>query len=258
MALPGRDDFGEPPEEVPAGEACAYDSREADRGFGPRLTRKEQIIEVAIFLSLIVPTMILAYFVTTRDAAGFTVLAVATILRDLSLLALILFFLWRNGEWVQQIGWTSRHLWTDLGLGILLFPPVVIVISLLDRWLQQLGFSGPQVGALDAMLPRTPGQFALAVALVIVVALTEEFIFRGYLIRRLGASTRSLAVAVVLSAAIFALGHGYQGSAGVITIGVVGLILALIYVWRGSLLAPVVIHLLQDFTALVIVPSLHR
>lgn len=253
MALPERDDFPEPPPDT-----CAYDSREADRGFGPRLTRKEQAIEVGIFLSLIVPTMILSYFVTSRDEAGFTVLAVATILRDLALLALVLFFLWRNGEWVQQIGWTSRHVWTELGLGLILFPPLVVLIGLLDAGLRALGFSGPPAGALDSMLPRAPWQFVLAVGLVIIVAITEEFLFRGYLIRRLGSATRSAGWAVVLSAVIFALGHGYQGGAGVITIGVVGLIFALIYLWRGSLFAPVVMHLLQDFTALIVAPWLMR
>ena len=61
---------------------------------------------------------------------------------------------------------------------------------------------------------------------------------------------------MVLSAVVFALGHGYQGSAGAITVGAMGLAFALVYVWRRSLVAPVVMHFLQNFTVLVLLPAL--
>jgi membrane protease YdiL (CAAX protease family) len=60
----------------------------------------------------------------------------------------------------------------------------------------------------------------------------------------------------VLSAAIFALGHGYEGSAGVVTVGVMGLAFALVYLWRQSLVAPMVMHFLQDFIGIVLLPML--
>jgi len=88
------------------------------------------------------------------------------------------------------------------------------------------------------------------------VALTEETIFRGYLILRLRAVRRSSVLAVVLSAAIFSLGHGYEGTAGVMTVGVMGAIFAIIYLWRKSLVAPIVMHFLQDFVGIVLVPIL--
>jgi len=237
--------------------SAACDVNEADRGFGKCLTRKEQAIEVSVFLLLIVPTIILSYFITEQADGGgesFTVLATATIIRDLALVGLILFFLWRNGEDTARIGWTSRHIWTDVGLGLVLFLPVLYAASLLGALLQQLGLSGPSEEAVQALLPRTPAQFALAIALVIVVAISEEFIFRGYLIRRLNSATGSIVAAILLASVIFAFGHGYQGTAGVITVGFIGLIYALVFVWRGSLLAPVVMHLLQNFIGIVAIP----
>ncbi len=57
------------------------------------------------------------------------------------------------------------------------------------------------------------------------------------------------------SSVIFSLGHGYEGAAGVITVFYMGLIFALIYLWRGSLVAPVIMHFLQDFTG-ILIPSL--
>jgi membrane protease YdiL (CAAX protease family) len=62
--------------------------------------------------------------------------------------------------------------------------------------------------------------------------------------------------AALLSAFIFSLGHGYEGSSGVVTVGAMGFVFALVYLWRGSLVAPMVMHFLQDFIGIVLVPLL--
>jgi membrane protease YdiL (CAAX protease family) len=86
--------------------------------------------------------------------------------------------------------------------------------------------------------------------------MAEETIFRGYLILRFGAITASRTVAVLVSAVVFSLGHGYEGTAGLITVGALGLVFALVYVWRKSLVAPVVMHFLQDFIGIILLPLL--
>ena len=108
------------------------------------------------------------------------------------------------------------------------------------------------------MAARGLVEFSLAAILVVVVALAEETIFRGYLILRLRALTASPTAAALLSATIFSLGHGYEGSAGVVTVGVMGVIFALIYIWRQSLVAPIVMHFLQDFISIVLLPLLGK
>jgi uncharacterized protein len=85
---------------------------------------------------------------------------------------------------------------------------------------------------------------------------SEEIIFRGYLLLRFSHLLRGLGGAAVLSAAIFSIGHGYEGAAGVVTVGVTGLMFALVYLWRRSLVAPIVMHFLLDFLAIVLVPLL--
>lgn len=67
------------------------------------------------------------------------------------------------------------------------------------------------------------------------MAIAEETIFRGCFILRLSALTGSPPAAVVLSSLIFAIGHGYEGTVGVVTVAYMGLIFALVYVWRRSL-----------------------
>ena len=40
----------------------------------------------------------------------------------------------------------------------------------------------------------------------------------------------------------------------VITVGVSGAVLAVIYLWRESLIAPIVIHFLQNLAAILLLP----
>lgn len=221
-----------------------------------QLNWTEQLAEVSVFLFLIVPSLALSFFAIRQGSVGFVLTAVAMILRDLSLLSLVLFFLWRNGEPVKLIGWNFKNTWKEVLLGVGLFIPIFFGAAWLDRFLQTIGFSTPATPQ-PSFLPTTgTAEFVLASILVAVVALTEETIFRGYLILRFRNIMANPATAVVLSAVIFSLGHGYEGTAGVITVGVMGLIFALVYVWRGSLVAPMVMHFLQDFLSIVLLPLL--
>jgi len=92
--------------------------------------------------------------------------------------------------------------------------------------------------------------------MVAVVAVAEETIFRGYLLLRFQTLLRSPALGVLMSSVIFSLGHGYEGSAGLVTVGVMGAVFAVIYLWRRSLVAPIVMHFLQDFLSIVLAPLL--
>lgn len=220
--------------------------------------RKEQVAEISVFLFLIVPSMILSFFLFKLGTLNFVLVAFATILRDLSLVALIFFFLWRNGESIHVVGWKFKHPWNDVALGIGLFMPFALSIGLIESVLRLTGFSVPSKTLPSFLTAKGPAQYLLAVFLVGIVAFAEETIFRGYLMLRLKALTASPALAVLISAAVFSIGHGYEGSSGVITVGVMGLFLALIYLWRQSLLAPMVMHFLQDFLGIVLLPLLGK
>jgi len=218
-----------------------------------RLDRREKIVEIAVFLFLIVPSLILSFFANQQQGVGFVLVALATIARDLSLVSLILFFLWRDHQPVPCIGLTLRHGWADALLGVVLFVPTLVFTGLLALALRAAGLSSPAAPP-SYLTPTGPAQIVLAFVLVVVVAIAEETIFRGYLISRFETVTRSLPWAVVLSALVFSLGHGYEGTAGVATVAVMGIIFALVYVWRQSLVTPMVMHFLQDFLVLVLIP----
>ena len=67
------------------------------------------LIEVLVFLFLIVPSMALSFMAKSQlGSIGFVFLATATIIRDLALVSLVFYFIWRNGE-------SLRHLEKRLG-----------------------------------------------------------------------------------------------------------------------------------------------
>jgi uncharacterized protein len=220
---------------------------------GGHFEKREQLIEVAVFLFLIGPSLALSLLIN-QGSISFMLKAVTTILRDLSLLSLILFFLWRNDEPVGQIGWTLHNIRTEILVGVLLFLPVFFGAAALEDILVTIGLSTSS-NPLPSIEPnKTVLEMLTALLLVVIVALTEETIFRGYLMLRFKTVLGSSFWSVLLSAFIFSLGHGYEGSAGIVTVGALGVVLSLVYLWRKSLVAPIIMHFLQDTVSIVLLP----
>jgi membrane protease YdiL (CAAX protease family) len=229
----------------------------SQRGHSLHSGNKSLLFELSVFLLLILPSMALSFFAVKKGVLSFTLMAWATILRDFALVSLILYFLWQNGEPTRQLGWTFKSIWRDIGIGIGLFIPFFFGTSLLEDSLHAAGFSVPSTPLPAYLTARDIPQIVLAVFLVAVVAVAEETIFRGYLILRFKTLSAGSAAAVVLSAFIFSLGHGYEGSAGVVTVGVIGLFFGIIYLWRRSLVTTMVMHFLLDFIGIVFAPMLN-
>jgi membrane protease YdiL (CAAX protease family) len=226
--------------------------RNVNLGQGP--DRIVQGAEVAVFLFLIVPSMVLSFFVIHQGAVGFVLTAVATILRDLALVFLVLFFLWRNREPFKVLGLKLRGFWREAWLGAALFVPMVYGTGFLEQFLLFHGFRTPSAPLPSLEITHHTGEVLLAAILVTVVAFSEEIIFRGYLLLRFQHLWESRLTAVLLSSFIFSLGHGYEGSAGVMTVGAMGAVFAVVYLWRGSLIAPITMHFLQDFVSIILAP----
>lgn len=229
-----------------------YSSTEDSTFMNP--SRGRQLIEVSVFLLLIIPAMFLSLAGIKTGRLDFPVVALSGTLSDLGMLSLVLYFVWCSEEGFSAVGWVKRDLTGEAALGALLFVPFFFGVGLVAWIFQSAGLSAPP-GPPAFLIPHGMLQLLAAVAFLAVVAVSEETIFRGYLIRRFAAVTGSRSAAIVLSSAVFAIGHGYEGSAGVATVGVMGVVFALVYLWRGSLVAPIAMHFLQDLIS-ILVPAL--
>lgn len=215
--------------------------------------RTIQRVELAVFLILIIPPAVLSTFALQPSTLRFTWVAVSSIVNDLALCCLVMYFVWRNGESPASLGWRTHNAWREIALGAILFIPFSIVTSVFELALRGMGVPAPRHAPVF-LIPTGAGDIALAFLFLLVVAVAEETIFRGYLILRFRALTGSTAQAVLYSAAVFAIGHGYEGASGIATVALMGGLFAVIYLWRGNLIAAMAIHFLQDFVGVILAP----
>ncbi|WP_436347514.1 CPBP family glutamic-type intramembrane protease [Natronorubrum sp. FCH18a] len=97
------------------------------------------------------------------------------------------------------------------------------------------------------------GWLVLLIVVLPIIAVFEELLFRAALIGAIsvGFGVSPWLLAVVSSIA-FAIGHGMQGSVGVVVTGLLGFVLAAIFVLTGSFLAVVVAHYLVNALEFVV------
>ncbi|PCR92323.1 CPBP family glutamic-type intramembrane protease [Natrinema ejinorense] len=106
----------------------------------------------------------------------------------------------------------------------------------------------------ELLAPDSTGDWLLLLGGVLpIIAVFEEFLFRAALIgvpaAGFGLSPWLLAVG---SSIAFALGHGMQGSIGIVVTGLLGFVLAVVFIVTGSLLVVVVAHYLVNALEFVV------
>ena len=108
------------------------------------------------------------------------------------------------------------------------------------------------------LAPETRTGWAVLLLVVLpVIAGFEELLFRAALIGALSVGFEiSPWLLAVLSSVAFALGHGAQGTLGIVVTGLLGFALAVAFVLTGSLLVVVVAHYVVNAAEFVVVEGL--
>jgi uncharacterized protein len=105
------------------------------------------------------------------------------------------------------------------------------------------------------LFPRDNVERLIFFALVVTVAMCEEFIYRGFVQRVFQDwSGGHVAAGIVGSAVFFALAHLYQGLRGLSTTIVVGSLFSIVRSWTGGLLPTSVAHFVADFSVGMLAP----
>jgi uncharacterized protein len=108
-----------------------------------------------------------------------------------------------------------------------------------------------QNSTFTALLPASQKEKRVWTYVSLTAGITEEIIYRGFLIFTLFYFFPNLSIWVVLilSSFLFGLAHTYQGVGGVLKTAIIGLIFAMLYVIMGSIIPLMIIHFLIDFVA---------
>ncbi len=164
--------------------------------------------------------------------------------------------------------WTSGWNWSFLGLsnpdwkrsiihslgwavGIFLFVDVLIQ-PLIENFFGKIDLSG-----FDSMKGNLVAYLIYVLIVWTVAAIGEEVVFRGYIQKqiaeKLGDSNSSWIIAALISSILFGLAHLYQGYSGVISTGLIGFMLALVFSFnRQTLTLTMFVHGFYDMIGLTL------
>jgi len=151
---------------------------------------------------------------------------------------------WYTGVPAAAFGVAADHdlaagVATGLGVGVVFF-----VLSELSTCAVGRTGTEPPTALREALAAETPGGWAVLLLVVLpVIAVFEELLFRGAMIGVLSVGFDApVWLLAVGSSVAFGLGHSAQGRLGIFVTGLLGLGLAAVFIWTGSLLVVIVAH----------------
>jgi uncharacterized protein len=107
-----------------------------------------------------------------------------------------------------------------------------------------------RLGSYD-MLPQTPREFAIYPIAAVAGSTSEELLYRGFLIGTL-TPLIGTAGAVLVSSALFGLGHAYQGWLGILRTTVIGLGFGIAFALTSSLWWLIIAHSVANLSGVLL------
>jgi membrane protease YdiL (CAAX protease family) len=163
-------------------------------------------------------------------------------------LALLVYWHWtgRPFEALGLVAPAGTAAWISLGLGVVTVifyaTQVRAVLASEDARAAVRGQLSPGVRRL---MPASAAEMRGFAAVSVTAGICEELQFRGFILWYF-AALLPWGWAIAATVAVFGIGHAYQGARNILLTGAVGGIELAVYLWTGSLLAPIVIHIVID------------
>jgi membrane protease YdiL (CAAX protease family) len=118
-----------------------------------------------------------------------------------------------------------------------------VVLALLLAWISQKYAKQKEESTLHHILPDTGMDRIVWIVACIVAAFCEEYVYRGVLFQLMMLQTNQIWIAAaLLSAIVFAFGHGTQGEKAILQIIPFALGFHLLVLLSGGLLLPMIAH----------------
>jgi len=165
--------------------------------------------------------------------------------------------------------WAGRFKWLDFGIGkprwmksILIASglaiTIFIIIDILIQPIIEKNFGIIDLSALDGIRGNVISYIVFLLFMWVVAAFGEEFLYRGFfmkqLARILGDTNIAWFTSAITISILFGMAHLYQGLSGMITTGMIGLCLSLVfYNNRRNLILSMLVHGFYDMIGITLI-----
>jgi len=156
----------------------------------------------------------------------------------------------------SQLGLTLEHGYLTITICVVL--SVLIFLSQLASVRRirsdRSAFHSETVQLALKVFPRDAIERLAFAALVVTVAICEEFVYRGFVQHVFQDWSHLLLVGIVGSALLFSIAHLYQGRRGLVSTFAVGLLFSGVRAWSGSLAPTIAAHFVADLSIGLLAP----
>jgi len=228
-------------------------------GLNPSGARRQAVVVLVLFYGIVFGSQLLPGGPSPRGIAPM----LSALIVGMAMLVAVLCCMRRDASWraslalhPQSFGRTAG--WSLLGLLGIYAANLALTLTYVAIRGDVQAVASQRLGWLG-MLADLPIEAILPLALF--AGFWEEIVFRGFLLGRLraaipsalerGARRRRDALAALLTAISFGLGHGYQGLLGILQTTLAGTVMGALVLWRGSLWPAIGAHLAIDLFGLV-------
>lgn len=147
-----------------------------------------------------------------------------------------------SGLGPSLLGWQIPQPWVQLGVGLAVGLALAFVFYSLTRLIvRSTGERFYSSMLLNFIVPTSRREYLLVLLALIPVVLLEELLFRSLLLGGLAPIVPVWMLLLGLGV-LFGLFHSPQGIWGMTGAGLGGVVFGVLFLWQGSLLAPVVAH----------------
>lgn len=167
---------------------------------------------------------------------------------------------WLRGDGLAGLGFFPPESWVNTLLWSIVLGAVIQLLSTLwiEPFSDKLTHSNTDHSAFEHLRGNLKNFLLMLVVVWVVVAFVEEVIFRGYMLGEIaaliGTSTLAVILNLLVSSILFGLAHWYQGKSGVLSTGLVGALLGILFIASGyNLWLPILTHGFIDTVGLFMI-----
>lgn len=151
-----------------------------------------------------------------------------------------------------QLGWqmgdVSRQVWVGILSGMSIAYLFYYLTRLIVASTGERFYSSSVIGYI---LPRNNTEFGWVLLAMIPVVIFEELLFRSLLLGGLSPLSSPWVLLIVFGV-VFGLLHSPQGTWGIVGTALGGIVFGVLFLWHGSLLAPVIAHYVANAVQIVL------